>query len=217
MCGPPPHRLVSPTPIDSVDRSWSLLLPLLQLPLQELLSSSMNPGELVYEELGDMLCLHMLLFFSLLWERLQPAETEVEVGVVVGVVVVVVIGLLTPTLIPLRLQLPLLTTLPPQLLRLLRLQLLLQTLLLPHRLPLPEERDITEGEAGDWKSREQGSANSVEGCGVVEPAKESTLNAGREGGEEQSVEELEETIIERDGRSEGGEPIRERRDQRRHQ
>jgi len=57
----------------------------------------------------------------------------------------------------------------------------------------------------------------VEGCGVVEPAKESTLNAGREGGEEQSVEELEETIIERDGRSEGGEPIRERRDQRRHQ
>jgi len=136
-----PHHIDScrPTPIDSVDRSWSLLLPLLQLPLQELLSSSMNPGELVYEELGDMLCLHMLLFFSLLWERLQPAETEVEVGVVVGVVVVVVIGLLTPTLIPLRLQLPLLTTLPPQLL---------------HRLPLPEERDITEGEAGDWKSRE---------------------------------------------------------------
>ena len=77
------------------------------------------------------------------------------------------------------------TLLPPQLLRLLRLQLLLQTLLLPHRLTLPEERDITEGEAGDWKSREQGSANSVEGCGVVEPAKESTLNAGREGGEEQ--------------------------------
>ena len=142
LCVVPHIDSCRPTPIDSVDRSWSLLLPLLQLPLQELLSSSMNPGELVYEKLGDMLCLHMLLFFSLLWERLQPAETEVEVGVVVGVVVVVVIGLLTPTLIPLRLQLPLLTTLlPPQLLRLLRrirsnLRVLLLCLLSLFPLPL---------------------------------------------------------------------------------
>ena len=199
-----PHHIDScrPTPFDSVDRSWCLLLPLLQLPLQELLSSSMNPGELVSEELGDILCLRMLLFFELLWELLQPAATEVVIGVVVGVVVVVVIGLLTPPLELLRLPLPLLTTLLPlPTTTVATTTLLLQTLLLPHLSRLPED-DTKEGESGEALEVREEEVNSVEGCGVGS-RKASTLTAGRGGGEDMLVEELEE-LVERDG-GEGGE------------
>ena len=75
LCVVPRHiDSCRPTPFESVDRSWSF--PLLQL-LQELLSSSRNPGELVYEELGDTLSLCMLLFFAFLWVRFEPAVTGV--------------------------------------------------------------------------------------------------------------------------------------------
>ena len=149
-----------PTPFESVAHSWSFLLLTLLL---ELLSSSMNPGELhtVFGKLGTFALCELRSFLRI---SLGLARLVIGVGEVIKVVEVVVFGLLPqPPIIP---HTPLLLTMtllvPLQLLRLLQLH----TLLLPQLLQQHLLLEVIAKVEGD--SEEVCGVEAVEGKLEVE-------------------------------------------------